>query len=94
MNVIHQDGGTYLHSHERLGLLLSRILPLLDLHAVQCVAIVKPGWLRFFAQKTLASNLSYLDFVLSLLSDVGIVRLVLEFWFCSLETSSWRLSQI
>lgn len=34
------------------------------------------------------------SFPLSLLSELKIDILALEVWFCSLETSSWRLSQI
>lgn len=95
---------TFWHSWEA-WILLCRVPPLLVLHAVQCVAVLKLGCI-IFLQKSFTDQLSKSGpvvqvhimnshfFLSSLLSEFRINILSLEVWFCSFGTSSWRLSQI
>ena len=102
VNAIHQDVRTYLHSgiHMR-GLAIAAAM--LALHALQCVAILK-----VFSQKTFADHLSSREDLQSErmswipISSLWACYLSWESTFLlrstgflgSLETSSWRLSQI
>lgn len=96
------------HSHERPGFCSAECGPaLLALHAAQCAAILKLGCFNIaFPRKaslticqTVGRQCKCMSWIpssspLSLLSALGIDIFALELWFCPLETSSWRLSQM
>lgn len=102
MNAIHQDVRAYLHSdiHMR-GLAFA----LQSTALYKQAAILKHGCI-VFSKKSFADHLSNCGpaaqvhvmnshfFPLSLLEELSIDILALEVCFCSLETSSWRLSLI